>query len=163
RSAAVAVVLAAAGVVIAVAASGRLHISSANEATSGRASLVQQGANLFAARPLQGYGAGAFSCEYLRRSGDSCAHPPAGVTSDSHTIPVTVAAEQGVIGLIAYVCLLVAALWRLASRGVRRSVVRVAVLAAFVALVIHTWAYADFLEDPITWTLLAVGSALAAE
>jgi O-antigen ligase len=162
RSVAVAAVLVAAGVVVAVAASGRLHITSANEATSGRASLVQQGGDMFAARPIQGYGAGAFSCEYLRRSGESCAHPPAGLTSDSHTIPVTVAAEQGVIGLIAYLWLLAAAVWRLASGGVRRSVARVAVLAAFAALVVHTWAYADFLEDPITWTLLAAGSGLAA-
>jgi hypothetical protein len=27
--------------------------------------------------------------------------------------------------------------------------------------VLHTWVYADFLEDPFTWTLLALGVALA--
>jgi hypothetical protein len=27
--------------------------------------------------------------------------------------------------------------------------------------VLHTWTYADFLEDPFTWALLAVGVALA--
>jgi hypothetical protein len=27
--------------------------------------------------------------------------------------------------------------------------------------VLHTWIYADFLEDPITWTLLGIGVALA--
>ena len=32
----------------------------------------------------------------------------------------------------------------------------------FAALVLHTWLYAAFLEDPVTWTLLALGSALAA-
>jgi hypothetical protein len=37
----------------------------------------------------------------------------------------------------------------------------VAIAAAFIALLFHTLLYADFLEDPITWTLLAVGSALA--
>ena len=26
---------------------------------------------------------------------------------------------------------------------------------------LHTWLYAAFLEDPMTWTLLAIGSALA--
>jgi hypothetical protein len=31
----------------------------------------------------------------------------------------------------------------------------------FVALVVHTVSYAGFFEDPITWVLLAVGSALA--
>ena len=39
---------------------------------------------------------------------------------------------------------------------------RAAVLAAFVALLVHTMAYAGFFEDPITWVLLAVGASLAA-
>jgi hypothetical protein len=34
-------------------------------------------------------------------------------------------------------------------------------LAAFVALLVHTMAYAGFFEDPITWVLLAVGASLA--
>ena len=38
---------------------------------------------------------------------------------------------------------------------------RGAVLAAFVALLVHTMAYAGFYEDPITWVLLAVGASLA--
>lgn len=163
-----AVLVAATVAIIAVAASGTLHLnlsdtSSANNATSGRASLVKQGADIFAARPLQGYGSGSFSCEYLRRSNPAyrCGAPaPAGVTSDSHTTPVTIAAEQGVIGLLAYLALLGAAVATLARGGLRRSPVRVALLAAFAGLVVHTWAYADFLEDPITWALLAVGSSL---
>ena len=158
-------VLVAAGVVIAIAASGRLHLnlsdsSGANNATAGRYSLVREGIDLFGDRPLAGFGSASFSCEFLRDKGYSCAHSVP-VTSDSHTIPITIAAEQGVIGLAAYALLLVAALWRLAAGGLRGRAARVAVLAAFVALVVHTWAYADFLEDPITWTLLAVGTALA--
>jgi hypothetical protein len=39
---------------------------------------------------------------------------------------------------------------------------RAAVLAAFVALLVHTMAYAGFFQDPITWVLLAVGASLAA-
>jgi O-antigen ligase len=160
--------LAAAAVVIAVLGTGHLHVNlsdtnAANAATSNRASLVTEGADLFARRPIAGYGSGSFSCEYLLHSGHrGCATIP-GVTSDSHTIPITVAAEQGLIGLAAYVLLLAAAFWRLAGGGAgfRRDAARVAVLAAFAALVVHTWAYADFLEDPITWTLLAVGCALA--
>jgi O-antigen ligase len=157
-------VLVAAGVAFAVADSGRLHLSfadtsAANNATSFRASLVKGGFDLFTERPLEGFGSGSFSCEFLRRNGKPCSDTHD--TSDSHTIPITVAAEQGLIGLAAYVLLLVAAFWRLAAGGVRGSPARVALLAAFAALVVHTWAYADFLEDPITWTLLALGSALA--
>jgi O-antigen ligase len=88
--------------------------------------------------------------------------------SVSHTEPVTVAAEQGVIGLVAYAALLVAALWTMAS-ALRPPlpadlvmVGRAAILAAFVALLVHTMAYAGFFEDPITWTLLAMAASLAA-
>ncbi len=161
-SAAATAVVVAAGVAVALLASGSLHLNSTNNATSDRASLVSKGVDLFAARPLAGYGSASFSCEFLLHTGRSCAHPPAGVTSDSHTMPVTVAAEQGVIGLVAYVLLLAACAWRLAGAGVRRDIARLAILAAFTALVVHTWAYADFLEDPVTWSLLAAGSALAA-
>jgi putative inorganic carbon (HCO3(-)) transporter len=46
--------------------------------------------------------------------------------------------------------------------GLSTLVARVAVLAAFVALLVHTMAYAGFFEDPIAWVLLAVGASLAA-
>jgi hypothetical protein len=48
------------------------------------------------------------------------------------------------------------------SRLSARQVARVATLATFVALLVHTMAYAGFYEDPITWVLLAVGVSLAA-
>jgi hypothetical protein len=35
------------------------------------------------------------------------------------------------------------------------------VLATFVALLVHTMAYAGFYEDPITWVLLAVAVSFA--
>jgi putative inorganic carbon (hco3(-)) transporter len=172
-TAAVAALVLAVAVVVAIAASGTLHLSlsdtnAANNATRGRASLVKEGVDLFADRPLAGFGSASFSCEYLRHTrrapAYACGSPVTpGVTSDSHTTPVTIAAEQGVIGLLAYIALLVAAVATLARGGLRRAPVRVALLAAFVALVVHTWAYADFLEDPIAWALLAVGAALARE
>ena len=56
--------------------------------------------------------------------------------------------------------LLVLAFVRL-LRGARGSPVRAAIAAGFSALVLHTWLYAAFLEDPVTWTLLALGTALA--
>jgi hypothetical protein len=46
-------------------------------------------------------------------------------------------------------------------RGAGRAPPRIAIAACFAALVLHTWTYADFLEDPITWTLLGIGVALA--
>jgi O-antigen ligase len=126
-----------------------------NGASSGRASLVTGGLSLFGERPVWGYGSGSFSTEYSRR------HPGTTKTlSASHAIPVTIAAEQGAIGEIAYLALIVVSAFALLS-GARGDPVRIAVGAAFLALVFHTLLYADFLEDPTTWTLLGAGTALA--
>jgi O-antigen ligase len=129
---------------------------SANNATTGRAKLIEGGLELFADRPLQGYGSGSFQKEYESHSKASVEN----ATSASHTIPITVAAEQGIVGLALYLALLVVALLVL-FRGAGRSPPRIAIAACFAALVLHTFAYADFLEDPLTWTLLGIGVALA--
>jgi O-antigen ligase len=129
---------------------------SADSATSGRYDLIKGGVNLFADAPLAGHGSGAFS-RYYRRAEKGSAER---AVSASHTIPVTVAAEQGIGGLLLYLALLVAAFAALA-RGARGDPVRAAVLAAFAGLVLHTLSYASFLEDPLTWALLGVGLALA--
>jgi O-antigen ligase len=132
---------------------------SASNATSGRTTLISRGLDLFAKRPLEGYGSGSFETEYKRHSKASAASAE-NATSASHTIPVTVAAEQGIAGLAVYVALLLAAFVVL-FRGAGRSPPRIAIAACFAALVLHTWTYADYLEDPFTWTLLALGVALA--
>ena len=125
-----------------------------NGVSAGRGSVLSGGARLFADRPLQGFGSGSFQIEYHRHN------PDAGPLTASHTTPVTIAAEQGIIGEIPYVALVVVALVVLV-RGTRLDPARAAVAAAFVALLVHTMLYADFLEDPSTWALLAVGAALA--
>jgi len=145
--------------VVAAPSSVRLDLNSsksADTATSGRYDLVKGGVNLFADKPLQGYGSGAFSRAYRRAERGSQEK----AVSASHTIPITVAAEQGVPGLLVYVALLVAGFAAL-LRGVRGDPVRAGVAAAFAALVLHTWSYASFLEDPLTWSLLGLGLALS--
>jgi O-antigen ligase len=158
----VALAAVAVAAVVAVAAPPSLHIglrgagSSANSATSGRAKLITGGLSLFADRPLQGYGSGSFAHEYELHKKATAVN----ATSASHTTPITVAAEQGILGLALYAALLVAAFMVLfAAAG--RSPPRIALAACFAALVLHTWTYADFLEDPMTWTLLGIGVALA--
>ena len=72
--------------------------SGLNRATSGRADLIEGGANLFGDRPLWGYGSGSFARTFRReRKGNQQQ-----AASASHTLPITVAAEQGLIGLAAY-------------------------------------------------------------
>jgi O-antigen ligase len=130
--------------------------TSTNDATSGRVDLVQGGVDLFTSEPIGGTGSGSFSREYRKAEKVSSER----AVSASHTVPVTVAAEQGLIGLALYAALLVLAFQRLFKR-VRTEPVCAAVAAAFVALVVHTLGYAAFLEDPLTWVLLGSGVALA--
>ncbi|HTA11842.1 MAG TPA: O-antigen ligase family protein [Solirubrobacteraceae bacterium] len=154
--------LLALGLVFVALAPASLHFGlkgakgSASNATSGRATLIEGGLKLFAARPLEGYGSGSFETEYKRHSVTDAEN----ATSASHTVPVTVAAEQGLLGLGLYAALLVSA-FAVLFAGARPSAPRMAIAACFAALVLHTWTYADFLEDPFTWALLAVGVALA--
>jgi O-antigen ligase len=158
----VSLALLAIAAVIVLAAPASLHFGlsgrggSTSNATSGRTKLISGGLELFAQRPLQGYGSGSFQTEYQRHSKTSVEN----ATAASHTIPVTVAAEQGLIGLALYVALLIAA-FAVLFTGAGRSPPRIAIAACFAALVLHTWTYADFLEDPVTWTLLGIGIALA--
>lgn len=150
------------GALIVIAFPGALNVDSGNaldKLTSGRTDLVDNGVAMFADRPLAGYGSGGFSDEFLRREPETDRS-----TSTSHTTPVTVAAEQGLIGLLAYGFLVWAAFARLfyRLRSDRRlaGVARIGCAVAFSALVVHSMAYAAFLEDPLTWALLGAGVAL---
>jgi putative inorganic carbon (HCO3(-)) transporter len=152
--------------------------SGLNKATSGRVDLVQGGLELFSDRPLWGYGSGSFARSFrLERKGNQ-----AEAVSASHTLPITVAAEQGVIGLAAYAAVLAASLFVLLGRGgavrappeedrrdgalpissaVAYTAARAGLAAAYTTLVVHTMMYAAFLEDPFTWVILGTAAAIA--
>lgn len=145
-----------AGGALAITHRSALGLNNGNVATGGRASLIKGGIQIFEKRPLQGFGSGAFATEYTIYD-----RKAAKIVKESHNIPITVGSEQGVIGLIFYAALVLSALLTL-FRGARGDPYRVAIAVAFVGLLLHTMLYADFLEDPTTWALLAVGGSLAA-
>jgi putative inorganic carbon (HCO3(-)) transporter len=194
---AIAAVAGVAVTMLIVTLAGSFSFDRINIDTSGRANLVSGGVHLFAQRPLYGYGSGSFPKAY-RQHVETRKAP----VSVSHTEPVTIAAEQGLLGAAAYLALVVTALWTMAANlrpslsGLSASraggavggtaaeealataggggspaatgparhtpIARAAALATFVALLVHTMAYAGFFEDPIAWVLLAVGASLAA-
>jgi putative inorganic carbon (HCO3(-)) transporter len=127
-----------------------------NKTSSGRVDLVEGGLELWRDRPLWGYGSGSFEEQFRDQKKSNRTR----AANASHTIPVTIAAEQGLIGLLVYLGLLLAAFGRL-FKDAFTSPVRAAVAAAFTTVVVHTFLYAAFLEDPLTWVLLAAGAALA--
>ena len=108
------------GVLVVLLAGGASKLSPdrINVDTSGRANLVSGGLHLFAQRPIYGYGSGSFPKAY--REHVETREVPVSV---SHTEPITIAAESGLIGLSLYTALLLTALWTMAS-GLRSSLSR---------------------------------------
>ena len=158
----------AAGLAVAFLAPAQvgLHTSTAkglDRSTSGRSELIKGGARMARDRPVWGFGSGSFAAQYRKRQH---VHSQK-VAAASHTIPVTIAAEQGAIGLLSYLWLLICA-FALLFGGLRAAVRagpgagagRAAMAAAYAGLILHTLVYAAFLEDPLSWVLLALGAAL---
>jgi len=98
------------GVLVVFLAGGKASFDRLNIDTSGRANLVSGGIHLFAQRPVYGYGSGSFPRAY--REHVKTKKAPVSV---SHTEPITVAAEQGLLGLVAYTALVLTALWTMAT------------------------------------------------
>jgi O-antigen ligase len=136
--------------------------SELERATRGRSDLVWNGLRIAARHPVAGVGIGGFEQAYLERY-----RPPPGLDNPvSHTTPITVVAETGLIGLGLFAWLLaVAAI--VAFRRAREGPANVALagIAAGVglaAILVHSLFYNAFLEDPMTWGLLALAALAAA-
>lgn len=120
--------------------------------TSGRGSLVSGGLELAEERPVAGWGSGSFGRAYYENVRETR-------TTVSHAEPITVAAEQGAIGLVLYAALIVASLVAVLP-GAGRSAARTAIAACYAAIIVHSMGYAGFLGDPATWALLGLGLAV---
>jgi len=131
----------------------RHHTTSGlNGATHGRASLIANGIRIAKAHPALGVGLGGFEHAYSKRTHRTARK------SASHNTAVTVAAEEGAVGLVIYFCL-VGSLLLAAYRRINHPVYgRVALAAglALVAIFVHSLAYNDFFEDPTTWGLIGL-------
>lgn len=132
-----------------------------SETTSGRAGLIEGGLEIAGDHPLVGVGSGGFADEFTTRY-----YEGEGFAAESHTEPVTVAAEQGAIGLVAYAALLVVTFAALLSatglelrRRARGPALAATLLAIYALMVVHSLGYAAFLIDPITWAVLAIAGA----
>jgi putative inorganic carbon (hco3(-)) transporter len=156
-AAALAIVVAAA-IFAAASGLGRTDLSSTDKInenlSAGRVSLITGGYDLTRDRPIYGWGSGSFG-EAFKSDVD-----PHAETTVSHSEPLTVGAEQGAIGLVVYVALVVLGLLVLLGGGAQQSPAATAVAACFVALFVHSLGYADFSVDPAMWALLGVGVAL---
>jgi putative inorganic carbon (hco3(-)) transporter len=129
--------------------------------TGGRSRLVSVGLRIARDNPVAGVGIGGFKEAYSER----VTRREDTRTVASHTTPVTVAAETGLIGLVIFAWLVAAGLF-VAFRGSREAPntagrARIVAGLAFAAIFVHSLFYAAFFEDPLTWGLLAMAAVAA--
>jgi hypothetical protein len=129
--------------------------SGINRVTRGRAELVSQGTRIALAHPVSGVGLGGFREAYAKRAGFTGRKLKAAA---SHTTPVTVAAEEGLVGLALFAWLLgaafVATLRRLGYGFTSR--ISLAIGLVLVAIAVHSLFYNAFFEDPMMWAALGL-------
>jgi hypothetical protein len=151
------------------------------EGENGRGEVARTGLGLAAERPVLGWGAGTFETAARDRELERGNRDPDLVAS--HTTPITVFAELGLLGAFTYLTLLTSAVVTILARWRRTSTPGSAARAAasspleleptgwpaaatiwagaaFVAITAHSLLYAGFFEDPTMWVTLAVLASL---
>ncbi len=163
-------------VIVSTPAAARLL---AGDDASGRGDVVNTGISLAAERPVLGWGIGTFEPAARARELERGNADPGLVAS--HTTPITVFAELGLLGAFTYLTLLTSAVVAMLARWRRSSTPAAAARArgdvddagtgwpiapivwasgALFALVAHSLLYAGFFEDPTLWVVLAVLASL---
>ena len=131
---------------------------SLNRITSDRTDRVEDTLRVVEDEPIIGVGIGGQPRASRELAGSDQPTP----NFVSHTTPLTVFAELGVIGLALYVWLLTGGVRMILAVRRRDEALGLALLAAFIGLFVHALFYSGFLEDPITWFVLAVGAGYLA-
>jgi hypothetical protein len=154
----------AAGTAVLVLAGGGAFVAdkvagaSTQRVTSDRSRRIDLTRKVFVQHPVAGVGLGAQprASQAVSKNGG----PP--TLFVSHTTPLTVAAELGLIGLALYAAVLAGAA-RVLLRVFRlERALGLALAAVFVALFVHSLFYAGFFEDPVTWLVLGLASSFLA-
>jgi O-antigen ligase len=132
--------------------------ASTQRVTSDRSRRIDLTTKVFAQHPLVGVGLGSQprASQAVSKNGG----PPS--LFYSHTTPLTVAAELGIVGLVLYIALLAGAAKALLRVFRLEAAFGLALAAVFAALFLHSLSYAGFFEDPLTWLVLGVTSSFLA-
>jgi hypothetical protein len=127
---------------------------SARQATSGRTRLARVTWVVFTNHPLVGVGIGG----QPQASRDEAKTQLSAKRDRSHTTPLTVAAELGLLGLVVYVALLAGATRLLFLLTRVNRALGLGAAAVFLTLLVHSLFYAGFFEDPIVWGVIALAA-----
>jgi len=127
---------------------------SARQATSGRTRLARVTWVVFTNHPLVGVGVGG----QPQASREEAKTQLSAKRDRSHTTPLTVAAELGLLGFVIYVALLAGATRLLVLLTRVNRPLGLGAAAVFLTLLVHSLFYAGFFEDPIVWGVIAVAA-----
>lgn len=149
-------VMAVAGV---VAAAALVAGGSAAAVTSDRSTLITDTAAVAVGHPLVGVGVSAQPLVTREEQAPDVAK----LQNVSHTTPLTVAAELGLVGLVVFFALIAGTclvLWEVARRD---RALAIGLGAVLLALLVHSLFYAGLFENPVTWGALGVAAAAVAQ
>jgi O-antigen ligase len=155
RGVSVAALLVVASLVLVRPAASALQVGPpVADVTSGRGKLIKEGVKIALHHPAQGVGIGGFRRAYADRVGLLGPSPRVA----SHTTPITIAAETGIVGLLLFGWLVVAALsvpFRRVGPALRDQA-SLALGLTLVAIGVHSLGYNALFEDPLAWAALGL-------
>jgi O-antigen ligase/polysaccharide polymerase Wzy-like membrane protein len=151
-------VLVVGGVLVVLAGAAFVAVTavndSARQATSGRTRLARVTWIVFEHHPLVGVGIGG----QPQASREEAKTQLSAKRDKSHTTPLTVAAELGILGFFIYAALMTATTWLLYLVTQRNRALGLGAASVFLALFVHSLFYAGFFEDPIAWGVIGVAA-----
>ena len=129
--------------------------SSFDKVTSDRYSLVSNGLKIAVHHPALGVGVGGFRRAFAEQTHLRGREPK---KAASHNTPVTIAAETGIPGIALFAWVVVAALLAAFRRVGWSFAGRTSLIAglALGAILVHSFFYNAFFEDPMAWGLFAL-------
>jgi outer membrane protein assembly factor BamB/O-antigen ligase len=130
---------------------------SLKEVTSSRSRLVTITLDAFELKPVTGVGVGG----QPQASGEAIGTNKA-KRNASHTTPLTVLSELGVVGFALYLWALAAAVLALLMTMRRERTLGIGLAAVLLVLFVHSLLYAGFFEDPLTWGVFGLSAAVVA-
>lgn len=150
---------AAAAVAAAVGVAALLATGSAASVTSDRSTLVTDTAAVAASHPVLGVGVSGQPLATREQEAPEATK----LQNVSHTTPLTVAAELGVVGIAVFVALMAGSVRLLLELTRRDRALGLGIAAVLLGLLVHSLFYAGLFENPISWGALGVAAAAVAQ
>jgi hypothetical protein len=126
-----------------------------NRFTRGRSTLARITLAVYADHPVAGVGIG--SQPFV--SGQEADGRRGKHRNASHTTPLTIAAELGTLGLLAYAAFLLGTGRALLLTWRRDRALGLALIGCLTSLVVHSLSYGAFFEDPFVWGMVGLTAA----